>query len=433
MYMGIKDFDSLYERMKIVSEARTSPYGGAHPAFKDITSKMRAGGLSSAPLDTIKFIRETLYFLDIIGDEELDNIKKSPGFSGKKTAMLSILKQKQAEINSRADEISQRVEETLDNFIGGVGVDRGREDKYTAQATAQEIDKQMKQVKAGKKMEDALSDIVSDESILVKASVARILGNIQQDLGEPGLDIDEEALEEVINYSSKIDSLEKLKSFVSQISKEPGYQEIAAYLSSAIKPITSGLSGGEENEEGEDIESYYDPTDGTGSEDEYDEVMREESIEDVYKQIDDIVYGDYESGFHYIVDDEGSREANPDIWNRYRSLVSKAIEMTDGNGPAYKVDPMKYGDFSDSYKSDNGRRPRFEISYNEMEEWFKNRDEARQRQTGDVSYGESYTLKYMAGEKRTLITNQPNLQTFKERFKPKNIHQLIELSNYGLR
>jgi len=45
---------------------------------------MRAGGLSSAPLDTIKFIREVLYLLDIINDEELNNLKRAAGFTGKK-------------------------------------------------------------------------------------------------------------------------------------------------------------------------------------------------------------------------------------------------------------------------------------------------------------------------------------------------------------
>jgi len=441
--MRINSFDSLLSRMNNITEARVSPYSGAHPAFRDLTSKMKAGGLSSAPLDTIKFIREVLYFLDIIDDQELQALKKAPGFSGKKSAMLATLKQKQGEINKRSDEISQRVEDTLDNFISGAGVDRGREEKYAAQAASQEISNQLKHVKAGKKMDDALSDIISDESIIVRSAVARVLGNIQKDLGEPGLDIDPEALEEVVSFSDKIDSVEKLKSFVSQISKEPGYQEIAAYLSSAIKAINISSSSNEENEEHDEdneVETYYDPTDGTADEAEYDEVMSgSDDIEDIYKKIDEIVYSDYDQGFHYIVDDEGARPANPEIWDRYNALVKKAIEMTNGEGMAYKVDPMKYGEYSDDHKSMYGFRPRSPITYNGMIEWiekhdYKTRQEFNKSQDSG-SYGESYTAKYMSGEKRSVINeqDQPKLETFKDKYKPKNIHQLVELSNYGFR
>ena len=87
----MKSFNNLLNRLSLISEAKTSPYVGSHPAFGGITSKMREGGLSSAPLDTIKFIRETLYYLDIIGDEELAQLKKAPGFTGKKQAMLAVL------------------------------------------------------------------------------------------------------------------------------------------------------------------------------------------------------------------------------------------------------------------------------------------------------------------------------------------------------
>lgn len=248
----MSSFKDLLSRVSILTEAKVSPYAGAHPSFGAITSKMRAGGLSSAPLDTIKFIREVLYFLDIIGDEELNNIKRAPGFTGKKQAMLAVLKAKQQEINAKAQEIADRVTSTLDDFIGGVGTNRGREEKYAAQAAAQEMANQMRQAKSGKEMDDALIDIVSDESLMVKTAVAKILADIQKNLGEPGFDIEEEALSEVIDYSSKINSLATLKSFIQQIANEPGYEKIAAYLSSAVKPISQGTEDEEMQEEAED-------------------------------------------------------------------------------------------------------------------------------------------------------------------------------------
>jgi hypothetical protein len=101
----------------------------------------------------------------------------------------------------------------------------------------------MRQTKSGKQMDDALIDIVADESLLVKTAVAKILADIQKNLGEPGFDISEEALSEVIDYSDKINSLATLKTFIQQISSEPGYEKIAAYLSSAVKPISQGTEG----------------------------------------------------------------------------------------------------------------------------------------------------------------------------------------------
>ena len=273
----MSSFKNLLNRVSVLIEGKVSPYSGSHPSFSNITSKMRAGGLSSAPLDTINFIRKVLYMLDIIDDQENIALKKAPKFTGKKQAMLNTLKAKQSEINAKAEEIAARVSSTLDDFINGMGVNRGREEKYAAQAAAQEMASQMRQVKSGKQMDDALTDIVSDETILIKSAVAKILSSIESNLGEPGFDIESEALIEVIDFTDKIDSLAKLKSFIQQISNEPGYEKIAAYLSSAVRPISQGIEDEEmidyestEEEEGmESLEMY------NVSEDEYDSATGE--------------------------------------------------------------------------------------------------------------------------------------------------------------
>jgi hypothetical protein len=276
----MSSFNNLLSRAYLLAEAKISPYASAHPSFGAITSKMRAGGLSSAPLDTIKFIREVLYYLDIIGDEELNAIKRAPGFTGKKQAMLGVLKAKQQEINARTQEIADRVTSTLDDFINGVGTNRGREEKYAAQAAAQEMASQMRQTKSGKEMDDALTDIIADESLLVRTAVAKILADIQKNLGEPGFDIEEEALSEVIDYSSKINNLATLKSFIQQIANEPGYEKIAAYLSAAVRPISQGTEDEEMQEDAEDemhdwrpesIEEYppYDELEGELEDEEF--------------------------------------------------------------------------------------------------------------------------------------------------------------------
>jgi len=252
----MSSFQNLYSRVKLIAEAKVSPYAKAHPAFGPITNKMRAGGLSSAPLDTIKFIREILYYMDILDDNEFNTIKRASGFTGKKQAMLAALQAKQDIINQRKDEITARIEDTLDDFINGVGVNRGREEKYAAQAAAQEIAKEMRKVKAGKQLDDALADTITDEKLLVKASLAKVLSEIRINLGNEGFDIEEEALDEVENFVNNINSITQLKSFIKQIATEPGYEKIAAYLSSIVKPVESGLEDNEMVEDEEDAEGY---------------------------------------------------------------------------------------------------------------------------------------------------------------------------------
>lgn len=460
----MSSFNNLLSRAYLLSEAKVSPYAAAHPSFGAITSKMRAGGLSSAPLDTIKFIREILYYLDIINDEELNTIKRAAGFTGKKQAMLNVLKVKQQEINSKAQEIADRVTSTLDDFINGVGTNRGREEKYAAQAAAQEMASQMRQAKSGKQMDDALIDIVADESLIVRTAVAKILADIQKNLGEPGFDIEEEALSEVIDYSSKINSLATLKSFIQQIANEPGYEKIAAYLSSAVKPISQGAEDEEMQEDAEDdVESYYDPSGAGVTPEEYDEVMSED-LEDIYQQLDDIVMS---PEYYYKTDESGKHVPNdPELEQKYNNLVKQAVKLTNGEGPAYKVDPMLHGEYSDLTKSKYGRRDRSTISYNEMIKWFANNgvkieDEEYEASKADINddgevegwekglakkkgfknvpneetIAENYTSMYLTEQTKKDSAYHPNKeqnQSFKDRYKPKTSWQLEELRRYGM-
>lgn len=462
----MSSFKDLLSRVFILNEAKVSPYAAAHPSFGAITSKMRAGGLSSAPLDTIKFIREVLYFLDIINDEELNAIKRGAGFTGKKQAMLNVLKSKQQEINSKSQEIADRVSSTLDDFINGVGTNRGREEKYAAQAAAQEIASQMRQTKSGKQMDDALIDIVADESLLVKTAVAKILADIQKNLGEPGFDISEEALSEVVDYSDKINSLATLKSFIQQISNEPGYEKIAAYLSSAVKPISQGTEDEEMEEDAEDdVESYYDPSGVGVTPEEYDEVMGSD-IENIYQQLDDIVMS---PEYYYKSDESGNFVPNnPELAQKYSELVKQAIKLTNGEGPARKVDPMLHGEYSDLTKSKYGRRDRSTISYNDMLKWFEDNgvkieDEEFEASKADIdndgevedwekglakkrgfenvpnedeeTVTESYTSSYITeqvSKDSVRGRKEEKSVSFKERYRPKTSYQLEELRRYGL-
>ena len=102
----MSSFNNLFNRMEALNEAKTSPYAAAHSSFGGVTKQMRAGGLSSAPLDTIKFIREILFNLDVISEEELQVVKSAKGFTGKKQAMLAVLRANQDAINAEINALA---------------------------------------------------------------------------------------------------------------------------------------------------------------------------------------------------------------------------------------------------------------------------------------------------------------------------------------
>jgi hypothetical protein len=438
----MSSFKDLLARVSFLNEAKVSPYSGAHPSFAKITSKMKAGGLSSAPLDTIKFIREVLYYLDIIDDQELIMIKKAPGFTGKKIAMLNVLKAKQQEINAKSDEISERVSSTLDDFINGVGVNRGKEEKYAAQAASQEISKQMRQVKSGKEMDDALTDIISDETILVKTSVAGILAKIGSNIGEPGFEIDEEALSQVMSYAKKITSLSTLKTFIRQIASEPGYEKIADYLSAAVKAISLGS----EDEEMEDKEMYedekigpeefYDPSGkGIGSE-EYDEVMSLAAKKD---EFEDEEFDPNKAD----IDKDGDLEG----WERgiakKRGFVEdeEAEVVTTGK---YTIHYGPGGEVIRAHSSDRGADIDISLVNKYLKEGFplSRACAAATSYPNDTFDGNedemmmcNYTSDYMTDQTRKdSFKSKADVSSisFKERYKPKTSYQLDELRRYGL-
>ena len=256
----MSSFDNFYTRLQSLNEARKSPVEALVPGATGVTKQMRSAGLSSAPLDLIRFIRELLFDLDVITHEELKTVKMGKGFSGKKGTMLKVLQDNQDAINAKSDEIAQRIESTLDDFISGMGVNRSREEKYAAQAAAQELAFQARAAKSGKEMDDALADVISDEKILLITSLATTLGNIRLNLGDPGFeDIEEPALDEVSKFVKNINTVEQLKSFISQISNLPEYEKIAAYLSSIVKPIEQGTVEAE-MEDQEDPDHGFDAT-----------------------------------------------------------------------------------------------------------------------------------------------------------------------------
>ena len=235
----MSSFDNFYTRLQSLNEARKSPVEALVPGATGVTKQMRSAGLSSAPLDTIRFIRELLFNLDVISEEELNAVKMSKGFTGKKQAMLKVLQGNQDAINAKSDEIAQTIESTLDDFISGMGANRSREEKYAAQAAAQELAAQARAAKSGKEMDDALADVISDEKLIIKASLAKAIQELEDLPG--GEDISPDVLNEIKKFAPKINTIEQLESFVKQLSAMEEYQLPAAYLSITVKAIKGGM------------------------------------------------------------------------------------------------------------------------------------------------------------------------------------------------
>ena len=252
-------FSELYNRLELVSEAKVSPFTKFNPIFGGVTKQLAAGGLSSPPYDTIKYIAGELYGLDIFNDDEYDSIRKAgSSFKAKQLALLSLLELKKDEIALKSQEVEEAIKAGIPSYIKGVSVNRGAErfggrvEKYSDQQAALEMKKQAKDLEKGI-TDPIVADIIGHtmtteidaalEQALVLASIGKVIQEIRQHMGEEGVDIDAETLNHVEEYiTDNIKTVSELKHFIKNISDEPGYELIAAYLSSALKPVKKSMS-----------------------------------------------------------------------------------------------------------------------------------------------------------------------------------------------
>jgi hypothetical protein len=279
------NFSDLYKRVNLISEARVSPFAKFNPIFSGVTKELQSGGLSSAPYDTIKYIAGELYGLDIINDEEYDSIRKSgSSFKAKQLALLQLLELKKDQIALQSKEVEEAIRGGISSYIKSVSVNRGadrfggRVEKYSDQKAALEMKRQSKELERGIK-DPVVADVVGHsmtseieaalEQSLVLASVGKVMMEIRENLGEEGVDIDADVLSRVEEYiTDHIKTLADLQQFITNISKEPGYELIAAYLSSAIKPVKKSIKfaktpaepAAAENEEVPPIEAQFEST-----------------------------------------------------------------------------------------------------------------------------------------------------------------------------
>ena len=452
----MSSFNNLFNRMETLNEAKTSPYAAAHSSFGGVTKQMRAGGLSSAPLDTIKFIREILFNLDVISEEELQAVKSAKGFTGKKQAMLAVLRANQDAINAKTDEIAKTVESTLDDFIGGMGVNRSREEKYAAQAASQEMAAEIRKAKSGKEMDDALTDIVSDEKLLVKASLAKAIQELE-DL-PAGEDLSTEIVDNIKQFAPKIDTIEQFEALVKQMGEMEEYQIPAYHLSGTVKALKGGLEDIEmedqedPDEDGEhgSVEEHYpeeeDPKQPLEPEDA--EVSIKQEVLNACKERAEEKYQGLKSA--------GMAQACQEMYEEYHQMYSaygeegdqeKAERAREKEDIALSL--QKYYETQSKFEArENEEELTIESAYNTMyikapvidENGKTTQDCSTQQYLTEAAEQEIeeaglYTEGYLVEQKTTdsYIKSKPAQgQTFKERYKPKTSYQLEELRRYGL-
>ena len=194
-------FNDLFNRSEFLTEAKKSPYAKYHPSFGSVTKDLRSAGFSSAPLDTINFIRTALYDLHLISDDELAAAKKGAGFAAKKNNLLALLDAKADVIEQNKDKIAKEVEDNLARYINRATTNRGKEEKYAAQKAALEL---AKDIKAGEDVGDAVEDTVGQ----LDAAESELADSLQMSKEDPTTFIeikirDAERVEDVGNIVSK--------------------------------------------------------------------------------------------------------------------------------------------------------------------------------------------------------------------------------------
>ena len=433
----MSSFNNLFNRMETLNEAKTSPYAAAHSSFGSVTKQMRAGGLSSAPLDTIKFIREILFNLDVISEEELQAVKSAKGFTGKKQAMLAVLRANQDAINAKTDEIAKTVESTLDDFIGGMGVNRSREEKYAAQAAAQEMAAEIRKAKSGKEMDDALTDIVSDEKLLVKASLAKAIQELE-DL-PAGEDLSTEIVDNIKQFAPKIDTIEQFEALVKQMGEMEEYQIPAYHLSGTVKALKGGLEDIEmedqedPDEDGEhgSVEEHY------PEEEDPKQPLEPEDAEVSIKQ--EVLDACKERAGEFAHKAAGMAQACEEMYNTYGK---------EGDQQRAEIALSLHQYFKTQAIHEDEEELTIESAYNTMyikapvmDENGKTSQDCKIQQylteavEQEIEEAGLYTEGYLVEQKTTdsYIKSKPAQgQTFKERYKPKTSYQLEELRRYGL-
>ena len=403
-------FNDLFNRAEFLTEAKQSPYEKYHPSFGPLTKELRSAGFSSAPLDTINFIRTTLYNLELISDDELAAAKKGAGFSAKKNNLLALLDAKEDVIEQNKDEIAAAIEDGLAQYINRATTNRGREEKYAAQKAALEL---AKDIKAGGDVGDAVEDTVGQ----LNAAESELADSLQMSKEDPTTFI-----EIKIRDAERVNDVSEI---VTKYANEDGVDISNDTVQFSVDPNTP-LANAVSTHGIDKIEAALKRDVGKIS----DSVVVVMAPDEDYEQIDD------------------NEEEGPSMANYPGGAPSSYAAGEEGGGLTTPEDEEYDGLELDHFLTKE--QPEDYIPSTDYEEVLdklvkKDKEDHAKRLSGeneeDFNYSPmldsyktstaGYITEQAASDKRNKKAEVKN-QSFKEKYKPKTHWQLEELRRYGL-
>jgi hypothetical protein len=410
-------FNDLINRADFLTEARK--YGDYHQSLGGVRKKIAAAGLNSPTLDTISFIRTLLFNLGIISHDEMLAAKKG-GIKDKGNSLLALLDSNKKKIDGKIDEIVARVETDLPDYIAGAGTNRGREEKYAAQA--QKIAQKLaRDIRSGEDVGDAVEATIDlttgggmvDDMDLSNAGeqIDKIVSQDPTTLIEIRIkdaDRAEDVSKIVTKYANK-DGVEVTGNII-QFSVDPDMPLANAVSAHGIDKIEAALK--------RDVDKISDS------------VVVVMAPDEDYEQIDDDEF-------------EG-----PSMANYPGGAPSSYAAGEEGGGlttpeDSEEFDGLELDHFLTKEQPEDYIPPDYEDVLNDLVNKDK-KDHALKKLNGDgerhrhspmldsyQSNTSGYLTEQAASDKRNKKAEVKN-KSFKEKYKPKTHWQLEELRKYGL-
>jgi hypothetical protein len=177
----MKDWQEHEAIYKVYTEAKQFEAGKYHPRFGKTSQELRSRGVSVPSRDAIHFISNLLEYVNIFSEEETDSVVKNNSFAEKRMRFLELLDIHSEEIKSSAADIEENYSSQFDQYFKIESANRGqrgRGDKYSANAAAIEMAKQQKEEL--QKLKSMASGGAADSLNILSAG----LDQADKDLGE---------------------------------------------------------------------------------------------------------------------------------------------------------------------------------------------------------------------------------------------------------
>jgi hypothetical protein len=445
-------FNDLFNRAEFLTEAKKSPYAKYHSSFGGVTKDLKSAGFSSAPLDTINFIRTTLYDLYLINDEELAAAKKGAGFTAKKNNLLALLDAKADVIEQNKDAIADAIEDNLARYINRATTNRGKEEKYAAQKAALEL---AKDIKAGEDVGDAVEDTVGQ----LDAAESELAQSLEMSKEDPTTFIeikirDAARVEDVGNIVSKYaneDGLD-ISGDTVQFSVDPDTPLANAVTAHGIDKIEAALKRDVDKISDSVVvvmapdEDYEEMGYGFDSPEEPDEYSMGEEGGGI-TEVEDAEDLDPDEAHHYPGYDPNrpltakQEKRRQEVNAEYKKWLRSRPNIDDGKSEDNELDHFltkeqpedyipstDYEDVLDDLVNKDKEKHAIRKLNGENEEDAIVMQPMLESHKTDTS---AYLTEQSASDKRNKKT-EIKPQSFKEKYKPKTHWQLEELRRYGL-